>query len=210
MKSILAALLAAGLISTGPTSAALVSFETPTSFGSINHHYNGGVDSGGLTGTYHGIWFNGDALAVQNDSLGPYFSNAPSPLGVMAPVGADATMNVAAGFAGVASLYYSALDTALVNIWSGYDGTGSLLGAFNLTNNAQNACNDSPFCNWTLASVNLGSNVARSITFGSAANIAGFDNVSVEIVPVPAALPLLAFGLAGMGAFMRRRKQVAV
>lgn len=210
MKFLLAAVFAAGLIAAGPASAALVTFETPTSFGSINHHYDGGTDSGGLTGTYHGIWFNGDALAVQNDELGPYFSNAPSPLGVMAPVGADATMNVAAGFAGVASLYYSSIEAAIVNIWSGYDGTGSLLGAFNLTNNAQTACSDSPYCNWSLASFDLGSDVARSITFGSAASIAGFDDVQVEVVPLPAALPMLAFGLAGMGAFMRRRKQALV
>jgi hypothetical protein len=204
MKISLAAVLAAGILSAGPASAALVTFETPASFQSIDRHYDGG------TGAYLGIWFGLDALAVQNDELGPYFSNAPSPLGVMAPVGSLSTMNVAAGFAGVASLYYSATESAIVNIWSGYDGSGSLLGAFNLTNNAQNACSDSPFCNWGLASFDLGSNVARSITFGSAANIAGFDNVQVEVVPVPAALPLLAFGLAGMGAFMRRRKQAAV
>ena len=27
--------------------------------------------------------FTDDALALQNDALGPYFSNAPSPIGVM-------------------------------------------------------------------------------------------------------------------------------
>lgn len=201
MKSTFAAALAACLISAGPASAALVTidFESAPSFASIGNFY------GGL-----GVSFGPDAQAVQNDALGPYFSHAPSPIGVMTTVGTDAAMNVASGFNGMASLYYSSTDAATVSIWSGLNGTGSVLGAFNLTNNAQgNGCADSPYCNWSLSAFDLGSNVAKSITFGNAANIAGFDNVSVNEVPLPAALPLLAFGLAGMGTLSRRRKQAA-
>lgn len=202
MKSTLAAVLAAGLISAGPVSAALVTidFESAPSFASIGNFYSG-----------LGVSFGPDAQAIQNDALGPYFSNAPSPIGIMAPVGTDAAMNVVSGFNGVASLYYSASGAATVSIWSGLNGTGSALGAFNLTNNSQsNGCADSPYCNWTLASFDLGLNVAKSITFGNATNLAGFDNVSVNEVPLPAALPLLAFGLAGMGTLSRRRKKAAV
>lgn len=201
MKSTLAAVLAAGLISAGPVSAALVTidFESAPSFASIGNFYSG-----------LGVSFGPDAQAIQNDALGPYFSNAPSPIGVMTAVGTDAAMNVASGFNGVASLYYSSTDAAAVSIWSGLNGTGSVLGVFNLTNNAQTGCSDTGFCNWNLASFDLGLNVAKSITFGNTANMAGFDNVSVNEVPLPAALPLLAFGLAGMGTLSRRRKQAAV
>jgi hypothetical protein len=200
MKSILAAVLAAGLISAGSASAAVVTldFEGPASQASIDNFY------GSL-----GVTFGLDALAFRNDIPEfPNFSNAPSPIGVMSPVGALSTMNVAPGFNGIASLYFSSADPGPVSIWSGLNGTGTQLGAFNLVNNTS-ACIDSPYCTWTLATFNLGANVAHSVTFGSAVG-AGFDDVAVNTVPIPAALPLLAFGLGGMGAFLRRRKQAAV
>jgi hypothetical protein len=207
MKSkLLAALfVAAGILSAGTASAALVTldFDGPTSFSSIGSYY-----------ASQGVTFGLDALALQNDGLGggingEYFTNNPSPLGAMAPVGPDATMNVAPGFNGLASIWYSATDATTVSIWSGVDGTGTLLHTWNLANNAQVGCGDSPFCNWTQLSFDLGANIGRSIVFGNAASVAGFDNVAVNTVPVPAALPLLAMGVAGMGAFMRRRKQGA-
>lgn len=202
MKSKLAAaLLAAGLVSAGPVSAALITldFETPASFLPIDNHYSS-----------LGVTFGGDALALQNDELGPYFSNAPSPLGTMFAVGPDAIMNVGVGFSGIVSLAYSATEASTVSIWSGLGGTGDLLHTFNLLGNAQsNGCGDSPYCNWSPLSFNLGLGLGRSITFGNATS-ALFDNVAINTVPVPAALPLLAMGVAGIGAFMRRRKQAAV
>ena len=214
MKSTLTAALAAALFSAGVASAATVTvnFDGPTSFASIDQFYNGGTDTAGVAGPNLGISFGLDALGLQNDAAGPYFSHAPSPIGVMSVVGPAALMNVFSngGFSGVVSLFYSSSDLGTVKIYSGYNGSGSVLGQFNLTNNATTGCVDSAYCNWTLATLNLGNNVARSIDFGGAAFTAAFDNLTVETVPLPAALPMLAAGLAGLGALSRRKKGAAI
>lgn len=208
MKLQISAALAASLACTAPALASIltIDFEAPTSFASIDQFYNGGTDGAGASGPNLGVSFGADALAVQNDALGPYFSNAPSPLGVMAPVGSDATLNFS-GPLGIhaVSFFYSAADVATVSLWSDFDGGGSLLGTINLAANAQDGCSDSAFCNWDQASIDFGANIGRSITFGDAANVAGFDDVRIS-VPEPSSLALLSLGIAGIGA--ARRKQV--
>lgn len=211
MKSTVIAAAVAALVSVAPASAALVAldFDGPTSFASIAQYYAGGTDGAGVSGPDFGVTFGGDALAFQNDELGPYFSNAPTPLGVMAPVGASAAMNVAAGFSGEISFAYSSTAAAEVRVWSGLDGTGALLHTFNLASNAQsNGCSDSPFCNWNFTSIVIGSGaVAKSITFGDAAALAAFDNVTVTAVPEPGTTALMALGLAGLGGLVARRRK---
>ena len=183
----------------------LVTFETPTSFASINTHYAGGTDSAGVSGANLGVSFGGDAVAVQNDALGPYFSNAPSVLGVMAPVGPDAFMNVPVGFTDLSFFYSSnAAVVGGVKVWSGLGGTGTLLASLSLANNAQFRCSSAPFCRFDNVSTTF-SGVARSVGFGDAANVAGFDNVSITAVPEPTTLVLMALGLAGVVGFARRR-----
>ena len=113
----------------------LLDFESPTSFESIAEYYNGGMDSAGATGPALGVSFGLDALTVRNDDgAGPYFSNAPSPVGALAAVGAAATMNVAAGFVDRISFHYSSSQFVVqgVNVYAGLDATGDLLASFNL------------------------------------------------------------------------------
>ena len=195
----------AGLLCATPAFSlpVLLDFEGATSFASIGELYNGGTDSAGASGPNMGASFGGDALAVSNDATTTFFSNAPSPGAVLAPVGVDAALNVAAGFYGQASFFYSSLANVTVDIFSGLNGTGTLLGSFSLLANAQNGCSDSSFCRWDLASVNF-SGFARSIQFAGAANAAGFDDVRIT-VPEPAALLLLALGLGGL--LLTRRLQ---
>lgn len=185
----------------------LIDFETPTSFASINTHYAGGTDSAGVAGVNLGVAFGGDALAVRNDALGPYFSNAPSPVGVMAPVGPDAFMNVPVGFTDL-SFFYSS-NTPLVGavkVWSGLNGTGALLASLSLANNAQFRCSDTPFCYFERLSTNF-SGIARSVGFGDAAGVAGFDDVTITAVPEPTSALLMALGLAGIaGLGLARRR----
>jgi hypothetical protein len=198
--------LAAGFFA-APAFAAPVTldFEGTSSFSSIADFYNGGADGNGASGTNFGASFGLDALALQNDVLGPYFSNAPSGSTIMTAVGPDAALNVAEGFANAISFSYSSLAATTVSLFSGLNGTGDLLGTISLDANAQNGgCADSPLCYWGSTTF-LFSGIAKSIQFGSAANVAGFDNVAFAPVPVPAAGWLLMSGL-GLVAGWRRRK----
>lgn len=203
------AVIAAGLLAASLAQAnapVLVDFETPTSFASVLEHYNGGTDSAMVGGADLGVSFTADALALQNDALDTYFSNAPSPVGVMAPVGADATMNVAAGFTGSVGFWYTADSFVVqgVNVYSGMDGTGTLLASFNLVANAQaDGCSSSAYCRFDKMTSTF-AGTAHSITFGNAANMAAFDNISITAVPEPGAALMLSLGLAVL-ALARRR-----
>ncbi len=207
MKQLIA--LAAGALFASfaqANTAVLVDFETPSSFASILAHYNGGTDGSGLAGANLGVSFGADALGLQNDVLGPYFDNAPSPLGVLAVVGADATMNVAAGFTGTVGLSYSASDFVLqgVNVYSGLNGTGKLLASFNLVGNAQaDGCSGAPLCRFDQLTSSF-AGTAHSITFGNAAGQAVFDNISISAVPEPTTVLLMSLGLATL--MLRRRR----
>lgn len=207
MKLYSAAALA--LLASAPALAAntVVDFESVTGFASILDFYNGGTDSAGASGPNLGVSFGGDALGLVNDELGPYFSHAPSPIGVMAPVGGDATMNVAKGFFDSISFAYTSSDLVVgaVNVYSGLDGTGKLLASFNLVPNAQAGCSDTAFCRFdTVSSTFFG--LAHSVTFGSAAGVAAFDNIAITAVPEPASAVLMALGV---GALLLRRRHGA-
>lgn len=185
----------------------LLDFETPTSFASIAEYYNGGTDSAGATGPALGVSFGLDALTVRNDDgAGPYFSNAPTPVGALAPVGIDATMNVAIGFVDSISFHYSATSFVAqgVNVYAGLNGTGDLLASFNLIANAQRGCSDTAFCRFDQLGGTF-AGVARSVTFGNATGMA-FDNVSITAVPEPESYAMLMAGLLAVGFMVRRRQ----
>jgi hypothetical protein len=207
------AALLGGLILAGSAHAApvVVDFETPNSFASIAEHYNGGTDSLGLAGVNLGVSFGLDALALRNDELGPYFSNAEG-LGVLSAVGAESTMNVAAGFTGVASVLYAGNAVANVGIWSGLNGTGTRLGQFELSANSAGCAANTPLCVFTTASFDLGAGVAKSITFGesvSGESAVVFDKVTVAAVPEPGTYALMGLGLVGIAGVARRRARNA-
>jgi hypothetical protein len=196
VKFKLISILAAGLVFTAPAFATPVTldFEGIPSFTSVGN-------------TYGNVSFGGGAQALANDELGTYFSNNPSGSTVMTAFDADATMNAGegVGFLDAVSFYFAALTDTTVSIWSDLNGTGSILGAFNLSAN-QGSCgsSDAALCHWDLASVSF-SGVAHSVTFGDAAGDALFDNVTVNPVPLPAAVWLMISALGGLALARRKR-----
>lgn len=206
MKLTSLALLAA--LAAAPVSAqVLIDFEGPTSFESVDDYYDGGTDGAGVVGPDLGVVFGGDVLALRNaPPEDVFFSNAPSPIGVMTPVGAASTMNVDVGFSGVFSLYYSSTAaTSGVQLWSGLNGTGSLLANLGFLANAQTGCSDTSYCNFDLLSTTF-TGIARSATFTGATNVAAIDNISITPVPEPAAMLAMSLGMVGLAAARRRRR----
>ena len=188
--------LAAAALVAAPAFAGVITinFEAAASFASIGNTY-----------ASSGVTFGPDAQGLANDALGPYFSNAPSPLGVMFLSGIsvpDAAMNVAGGFYGLSFFYSSALAVAdAVQVWSGLNGTGDLITAYSLSDNATLGCTDTAYCRWDV----LGSSfnrVARSVTFGAGTQLAAFDNISV--VPEPSSALLAGLALSTLLVVRRR------
>jgi len=188
-----------------------IDFEGTGSFNSILEFYNGGTDTAGSTGTNYGVSFTASATGLSNDALNTYFSHAPTPGTVMFAPDSAAFMNVGDGFTGSVSLYYSS-DVAApnaINIYSGLNGAGDLLGSLSLNNNAQTGCSDTPFCNFELSTVTF-SGTGKSIGFDGAAGHTAFDNVTfdnaaIAPVPEPTTYALMMLGLAGIGLVARRR-----
>jgi MYXO-CTERM domain-containing protein len=183
-------------------------FEGTSSFLSIFEFYNGGTDQGGLAGANYGVSFTGDALGLQNDELGPYFANAPSPTSVMfsAP-GGLAFMNVASGFSGALQFAYSSVNPgAVVNIYSELNGAGTLLASYSLGANAQNGCSSAGWCHFDTANIAF-AGTARSVDFGTNAGYVAFDNVNVSPVPEPSSMALALAGFGVIAAIARRRRR---
>ncbi|KQP43110.1 VPLPA-CTERM sorting domain-containing protein [Pseudorhodoferax sp. Leaf274] len=190
------ALAALALLAAAPVMAAPVTidFETAPEWAPIAEHY-----------AASGVRFGGGAEGLRNqDPDFVYFSNNPSPVGILVGNAAAATMNVDGGFSGAFSFWYSSLDAVLggVSIWSGLDGNGTLLASFDLAGNAQDGCDGATYCNFDLLSTSF-SGVAYSVTFAEAI---GYDDVTFNAVPEPASALLMGLGLAGLAASRRRRK----
>lgn len=168
----------------------------------VDNFYNGGCSTiAGLIpatcgGPNYGVAWSG---AITADRLAP---TPPSSPNFMAYAdGVSATMNVATGFkdAGFSFAYYGGGPT--VAVYSGLDGTGSLLASQTL---ASSLCGLS-FC-WTNYDFDF-SGTAESVVFGGTGV---FDNITFDkaaSVAEPGELGLFTVGLLLVGVFacVRRR-----
>lgn len=120
------------------------------------------------------------------------------------------------------SFYYSSEQLGRVEAW-GVDSSGvaTELSQFALTKQAKNGCSDATgdrrFCNWsqvtwaTMASSGIG--IATSLRFYNDLRTDTdtlYDNIAFQsgpAIPEPSTYALMALGLAGIGAFLRRRRQ---
>ncbi len=183
-------------------SAFTVNFEKTWDFsnGDVRNYYNGGAAADGSTGGPNlGVSFV-NVSGLSNDALGPYYSGAPSPLGV-AYAHDSAFINVAGGVGQMLSFYYSSPTKVLgaIKAYSGLNGTGFLVGTIDLTANDSGA-----YGTWTLANL-LIAGYAQSFDLTAAAveSVVAFDNISARAVPEPGTVLLM---LAGGAIAMRRRK----
>lgn len=206
MTRILASVAAIALIGLKPVSAeqVLLTFEGLKNGEPVNTYYNGGF--GGLgtgPGPNYGITFSGPVVDGQNDAIAyiprsGLLVNQPSPTVLLLaselstiPGGTpiSAYMNVSPGFTGSLGLYYAAIDTdASVQIFSGSDGTGTLLASMTL-----------PFASQTTGIFNTSeidvsfSGVAHSAVFSGGNQQVAFADIRLTI-PEPASPVLLVIG----------------
>ncbi|HJP99764.1 MAG TPA: PEP-CTERM sorting domain-containing protein [Rhodanobacteraceae bacterium] len=225
-----AVVLIAGLLACGIASAGTVvmTFDQLNPNGEyVGNYYNGGcgdsLNGGSVTcgGPSYGItWTH----AIAGNAPGGIFSNAsgePSSPGVIGGFddNTGSFMNVAAGFDTGFSFYYAAANTpGSISVYSGLNGTGTLLTSLALPVNGAN-CNGASedYSCWSPIGVSF-TGTAESVNFGGSAFYIAFDNVTLGAstpgnpgtpVPEPAALGMFGFGalLIGLFAGMRRRTQ---
>jgi hypothetical protein len=123
-------------------------------------------------------------------------------------------MDVPAGFNTGFSFYYSApFYTGSVSVYSGLDGTGTLLASLSLpTTPDGGSLYGTNYSIWEPIGVSF-SGTAESVDFSGTANYIAFDDITLGSqtpstgVPEPCTMLLLGSGLAGLAACRKRFKK---
>jgi hypothetical protein len=183
----------------------------------IGNYFNGGLGGmGSGPGPNYGITFGPDSLAIISalqGGTGNFQSNPSNGPIAFFLSGPGDVMNVAAGFDTGFSFYYSSAGDGSVSVYSGPDGTGSLLAALTLPSNFDSACAPgatTSFCTWNEIGVSF-AGMAQSVIFSGAANEVGFDSITMgspvvpPAVPEPTTLTLLGTGLASLVTLIRKK-----
>lgn len=228
-----AAVMAASLL-TGSAHAGIIDLTFdgisptyPFSSGSIQilNYYDGGMASNGQTGPSDGITFTNNALVICLNSTTSSCSNT-SKGGLGDPnsrtgalfwlSGPQTFMDVPGGFTTGFSFNYADPNTggASVSVYSGLDGTGTLLGTLNLALTPSDCPGyGAAYCPFQPIGVTfLGT--AESVSFAGTANFVVYDDITLGssnpgpgATPLPATLSLFAGGLGVLGMVARRRKK---
>jgi hypothetical protein len=165
----------------------------PSGFAFISGFYDGGISSDGTTGTNYGISFSSNAQAICLNTLGIDCSNT-SRGGVGDPnsqkgglfflSGSQSFMDDPTGFTTGFSLFYPAANVpGGLSVYSGLDGTGTLLASLALpTNSGSCPGYDAGFCPFSPVGVSF-AGTAESISFAGVENQIVFDDVTFGASP---------------------------
>jgi hypothetical protein len=137
---------------------------------------------------------------------------APTPLGtplafIDAPTGSNATgtINAAAGFSSGVNFFFTAAfapgQTETVTIWSGANGTGTVLAVLTLAGN-DSSCTAVAYCTWSNVGVSFTSGTGHSITFQGPGDQLGITDItlgsSTTAIPEPPSVFMLGTGIVGI------------
>jgi hypothetical protein len=168
-------------------------------------------DGSGTAGTpNYGIFFSSNFIGLRPSSLnlgagslGPdpnstpyiYISNSTLP----------GVMNVENGFTSGLNFFYASLANETVTVWSGINGTGTVLASMTLSA----SCLGSPTgCLWFDTGLHF-SGTAQSVTFSGPGNSIGLSNItlgqSITAVPEPSSIYLFGIGLFCICTYQFRR-----
>ena len=187
----------------------------------VLNYFNGGTGSNGSgPGPNYGISFGSNSLAIINKASGGsgnvFGESSGNDASLFFLNGTGDLMNVAAGFTTGFSFYYSSpFDAGAVDVYSGLNGTGTLLASIALPTTTDGAtvpgCDGYNYCDFVPIGVTF-SGTAESVNFSGTANHIDFDEITLgsstaggTTTPEPAPLALFAIGSASVLAMFRRR-----
>ncbi|MGA7220232.1 MAG: hypothetical protein WBX38_18085 [Candidatus Sulfotelmatobacter sp.] len=178
----------------------------------VGNFYNG---SGLASTPNYGVVFSSNFYGALPTSQGGGGNFSPTPLNMHAiffTASASPTyLSVANGFSSGINFFYTSGFQETVTVWSGANGTGTVLATINLAPN--NPANCVPaFCTWSDVSINF-SGSAESVTFTGTANGIGLADItlgrSVTGIPEPSSFYLLGTGVLALCAHGLRRLKKA-
>lgn len=196
-------------------SGELMNFQYLGDLQPVGNFYNGD----GLTSTpNYGVTFSSNFFGLrsyQNGGPGNFAANLTGTPAIFingtTGLAATGIMNVTPGFSNGLNFFFSAGfasgQNETVTIWSGANGTGTVLATITLANNNA-GCTAPLYCNWTDVGVSLCTansvtcGTAHSVTFSGPANQLGISDITIGStttgVPEPSSIYLLGTGLAAV------------